>query len=204
MGLCMRKLNTCFIFFISLVAGFFGGELREFACTAYAQGSDVGLTEVVTQSLKIVDVAGNIRAELEAVGNKMPGLLLYDANKKARVSISLELDGSPSVTLYDAKMLPRGSFRLDTDGMPSINFGDSVAQIRSSFQLQKSGSPLLLLADANGKRKCGLMVDENSFPALAFYDSDAISRLVLGVISNKPGLMFFDPAGEVLDYFPKQ
>ena len=111
---------------------------------------------VVAESFSVRNSDGNIVAALSVTSDGGTGFLsLQDAQRRPRLTLGLNVDGSPYVTLTDAQRNPRATLYLNNDQEPTLLLTDAQRKVRATFGL-----------------------DRNSSPTLEFYDSDEVRRWV--------------------------
>ena len=110
-----------------------------------------------TESLEIVDKAGNPRGVFTVADNGQPSLTMTDQSGAFRAWLSLTSDGAPNLILIhngrvihmDGEGEIRSSIQLDTVGSPSISFTDTDGRTRTLLRQSEAGQTTFQILDEN-------------------------------------------------------
>ncbi|MEW4567972.1 hypothetical protein AB1L88_08910 [Tautonia sp. JC769] len=101
-----------------------------------------------------------------------PGLGLFDADGRLRLSLDLGADGSSGVNLYDSDGGPqRAALAVRPDGTPGLGLFDERGRPRASVDLGEGGDAGVNLYDASGEAlRAALAIRADGTPALGLFD----------------------------------
>jgi hypothetical protein len=123
------------------------------------------------------DADGAIRAAWAMRPDKTPGLGLFDAEGKPRLSLDVATDGAPGVNLYDADGSLRAALAVRPDGTPGHCLADPRGKIRVSLDLGEDGTSGANLYSTDGTLRAALAIRRDGTPALGIFDTrGAIQR----------------------------
>jgi hypothetical protein len=127
-------------------------------------------SEVATEKLDLVDVAGKTRATLRMSAG-VPSFILYDTNENVRAVLRVSEEG------------------------PSLHLLDSETKVGLELRVSEAG-PDVSLFDANGKQRLTLQVTrfESGTPYLAMHNANAAHSVVVTTLDNGPSIALVDPA----------
>jgi hypothetical protein len=128
--------------------------------------------EFRAQKFTLIDDEDNVRAVLSVVDGGV-SLSLADANRAARMSLTVNQKGEPIVQLCDGDGKPRAAIAL-SNGHPSVGLHDAAGDVRLSFGVTDKDEPIIELRDKSGKRRASLALSFAGEPRLVFSDSEGV------------------------------
>lgn len=119
---------------------------------------------VLTESLRVVDGAGAVRASLEVTEGDRCQLLLHAPGGGMRARLMVTAEGYPVLGLFDAKGQVRLQLAVDDERPSFVLFDEgAVPRVQASFTSWKS--PELMLLDGTGepRARMGVLPDGNGY-----------------------------------------
>ncbi|MCW5891778.1 MAG: hypothetical protein KIT14_14700 [bacterium] len=158
--------------------------------------------EVRAERFVLVDGDGRRRAALGPADDGATGLLLYDAQERAKAQLVLDGSGAAHVKLHERDGDVAAWLAVARSGSPSlylrgVSRHDRGVRGHAEVCVDEHGCPVLSLHDREGQARVLLSLDDrDGRPSLSFSDAQGNSRLVLSEDGSGGLLYLFDRAGE--------
>lgn len=161
----------------------------------------LGSTLTGEPTLTLFDDEGKPRCAL-AAPNGIPGMILYDANRKQRLAVNLNSSGTPTIALMDTNGKGRIAIGVAANGDGTIGIADENGTPRVGIGRGAYGDGVAIIGPS-GKPAAALSfyasgsVNEN---ALTFFDLNGKPRATIGTATNAgtPRIGVLDAASNVL------
>ena len=179
---------------------------------ARAKEKLIAAAEIETQTLRLKDARGRVRASLSTWDESLPvrqafgvrpRFLLYDESGAERLELTVSADGVPSVRLNSRQGMPGIEFRIDADGSARMNMFSEVHRVA-----------LEVAGDATAELRVGdaiLRSRPRALPTMTFF-AGPTPRVLLGgpekdlpqmkAPQGEPALIFFGEDGQPKSRLP--
>ena len=131
--------------------------------------------EIRARKFVVVDDTGKERAEFGIMENGETGMVVWNKNRSAAVSVS-----------------------MDRFGMPRIVFENSKSEALLELGILEDRFPAFVMRDANGRRRLAVMATEGEAVAIGLYDTKKRNRCAVSLgRDGHPQITLKDDKGQV-------
>lgn len=123
--------------------------------------------------LRLEDDSGKLRGLFTIRPNNTPGIALFDADGRLRLSLDMSTEGEPGVNLHDEVGTVRAALAVRPDHTPGLALFDSSGAIRASVDVGTDHSAGVHVYDPNGVLRGALALRPDDVPALGLFNDKA-------------------------------